>query len=138
MPYTIQIDHPRRRFVVVGADPISVSDVLVLFDHQVAAHAWSYGTVHDARHVTWVPNANETDRIVAYVDDNALTLGPRGPVAFVVAPAAFLGMPRVYSQIATESAVEAAVFDKVSHANRWLDQRSTRQRVRSRRSSSQG
>jgi len=136
MPYTIQVDHTKRRAVVMGTDPLS--DVPVLFDRQVAAHAWSYGTVHDARHVTWVPNANETDTIVAFVDDNAITLGPRGPVAFVVAPAGFFGMPRMYSQIAMESAVEAAVFYKVSDANRWLDQRSTRQRVRARPSPSQG
>jgi hypothetical protein len=44
MPYTIQVDHAKGRVVVVGTDPLSVSEVVVLFDRQVAAHAWSYGT----------------------------------------------------------------------------------------------
>jgi len=122
MPYTIQIDHPRRRFVVVGADPISVSDVLVLLDYQVAPNAWSYGTVHDARGMTWVPTATETDTIVSYVDNTALTLGPRGPVAFVAAPAACFGMPRMYPHVASE----ADVFHTVADVRRWVDRHARR------------
>ena len=83
---------------------------------------WAYGTVYEARRVTLGPDANETDTIVlAYVDGNALTLRPSRSWS---ARAAFFGMPRMYSQIATESAVEAAVFHTLAAAKRWLGQRS--------------
>ena len=126
MPYTIDIDRWIPRVTVVGSDPVGLPDALALLGRQIADGAWAYGTLHDARRVTWVPTLDDIRTIVAYVDTNARTLGPRGPVAFVAAPAAFFGMARMYSQIAGGSALQAEVFQDVTAAARWLDREAAR------------
>ena len=121
MPYTVEIDREKRRLRVVGSDPVGLTDALYILDRQIAAGGWSFGTLHDAREVTWVPTPADIRTIVAYVDTNARTLGPRGPVAFVGAPATLFGMARMYSQIARGSALQAEVFQEVTAAEQWLD-----------------
>ncbi len=109
---------------VVGSDPVSLTDVLELLDKQIAEQAWSYGMVHDARRVSWLPTEADVASVVAFVDLKARRLGPRGPVAFVAfvaASAALFGMPRMYSQIATGSALRGEVFPDLVSAERWLD-----------------
>ena len=85
MPYTIDIDRWIPRVTVVGSDPVGLPDALALLGRQIAEGAWAYGTLHDARRVTWVPTLDDIRTIVAYVDTKARTIGPRGPVAFVAA-----------------------------------------------------
>jgi hypothetical protein len=126
MPYTIQIDHAKRRVRVVGSDPVSLPDALELLGRQIAEGAWPYATVHDARQVTWVPTDGDVRSIVAYVDTNARTLGPRGPVAFVAASAALFGVARMYAEIGTGSALRGEVFRDPAPAERWLDDEMTR------------
>ncbi len=69
--------------------------MLELLGKQIAEHAWSYGMVHDARRVSWMPTDDDVRSVAAYVDISARTLGPRRPVAFVAASAALFGMPHV-------------------------------------------
>jgi hypothetical protein len=121
MPYETEIDHAAKRLFVTASDPVGLPDVLDLLSRQIAAGAWSYGSVHDARAVTWLPTLDDIRVIVAYVDNNSRTLGPRGAVAFVAAPAARFGMARMYSQIALGSGLRAEVFQSVDAAARWLD-----------------
>lgn len=124
MPYTIEVDHDTRRIAVTATDPVGLSDALALLDRQVAEGAWSYGTVHDARSITWLATEEDVRTIVAYVDYNSRALGPRGPVGFVAAPEALFGMARMYSQIATGSMLNARVFQDTASAMRWLESHS--------------
>jgi hypothetical protein len=122
MPYSFDVNRPERRVTVVGSDPVGLPDVLALLDRQIAEGAWSYGTLHDARLVTWEATPDDIRVIVAYVDNNARTLGPRGPVAFVATGGVLVGMARMYDQIAHGSALLAEVFSDVGAAALWLDQ----------------
>ena len=121
MPYTIHIDHDKKLVIVVGRDPLTIDDALMVLDWQMGGRAWSYGTLHDAREASWVPSDDDRRAIAAYVDANAGTLGPRGPVAFVAAPAAVFELARTYSSAAAASAPHAGMFRDVGAAKRWLD-----------------
>lgn len=106
---------------MIGSDPVALPDVLALLDRQIAEGAWSYGSLHDARNVTWVPTPEDIRTIVAYVDNNSKTLGPRGPVAFVAAGRTVLGIARMYSQIGEGSAHHAEIFQDIEAAKQWLE-----------------
>ena len=121
MPYSFQIDRKARRLTIVGSDPVVLSDVLALLDRQIAEGAWSFVTFHDARLVTWLPTPDDFGVIVAYVDNNSRTLGPRGSVAFVADGAAVTEVAKMYSQIGSGSALHAEVFGDADLATRWLD-----------------
>ena len=125
MPYSFQIDRKARRLTIVGSDPVALSDLLALLDRQIAEGAWSFGTFHDARLVTWLPTPDDVRVIVAYVDNNSRTLGPRGSVAFVAGGGTLAGMAKMYSQIASGSALHAEVFGDVDLATRWLDEQAS-------------
>lgn len=122
MPYAIDADRARRRLSVIGTDPVALPDVLAVLDWQIADGAWSYATLHDARHVTWIPTDEDIRVIVAFVDNTSQTLGPRGPVAFVAAVPALAGMVRMYSRIGEGSALRAQIFSDRDAAARWLDE----------------
>ena len=123
MPYSLQIDHSSRRLTIVGSEPVGLPDVLAALDRQIAEGAWSYDSLHDARFVTWLPTPDDIRVIVAYVDSNSKTLGPRGAVAFVARTGALPGIARTYSQIASGSAHHAEFFGDVESATHWLDER---------------
>jgi hypothetical protein len=128
MPYAVEIDHARSRLTVIGSDPVSLPDVLALLDRQIAAGAWSYSSLHDARNVTWMPTPEDIRTIVAHVDNNSKTLGPRGSVAFVAAGQTVLGIARMYSQIGARSAHHAEIFQDIDAAKRWLDREAATRR----------
>jgi len=121
MPYVFDVDHARARITIHASDPVGLPDVLALLDQQVAAGAWSYGSLHDARGVTWLPTPDDIRTIVAYVDNNSRTLGPRGPVAFIAASESLFDMARMNSAFVTGSSLRAEVFRDVEAAARWLD-----------------
>ena len=122
MPYAISIDHQRRDITVVATEPVGPSDVLALLGHQIAEGAWGYRTLHDARHVGWVPTPDEMLLILAYVDNNSKTLGPRGPVAFVTSGSTSIGFARVYESLADGSSMLGRVFGDLAAARHWLEQ----------------
>jgi hypothetical protein len=126
LPHSFQIDRSSRRVTIVGSDPVALPDVLALLDRQIAEGAWSYGTLHDARSVSWQPTADDVRMIVAYVDNNSRTLGPRGSVAFVAGSGALSGMAQMYSKIVAGSALHAEVFADVDSARRWLDEQASK------------
>jgi len=70
----MEINRHKHRVIVTGSDPVDVRDVLTLLDRQIAARAWSFGSLHNARDVTWLPTDDDIRTIVAYVDRNAHTL----------------------------------------------------------------
>jgi len=122
MPYSINIDHRRRHITVVATEPVGVADVLHLLGQQIENSAWGYRTLHDARQVRWVPTSEEMQIILAYVDNNSKTLGPRGPVAFVTDGSVLTGFARVYDSMAEGSSMQGRVFNDVDVALQWLDQ----------------
>lgn len=121
MPYAFEVDRARSRLRIVGSDPVGLADVLALLDRQISEGAWAYGTLHDARLVTWLPTEEDIRVIIAFVDHTSKTLGPRGPVAFVAAPHALVGIARMYAQIGEGSTLHAEVFRDIDAAARWLD-----------------
>ena len=121
MPFAVRIDHARSRLEIVGSDPVGLSDVLELFDRQIAEGAWTYAALHDAREVSWTPTADAIRAIVAFVDATSETLGPRGPVAIVTAPAAAIVTAWMYGRIGEGPACRTAVFRDIKAAARWLD-----------------
>jgi hypothetical protein len=125
MPYAFETDRSRQRLTIVGSDPVGLSDVLALLARQIAEGAWSYASLHDARNVTWLPTLDDVRMIVAFVDNNSKTLGPRGPVAFVAPPSTVFGIARMYSQIGAGSAHRAEIFQDIEAAMRWLDTQDT-------------
>lgn len=121
MPFAVRINHARSRLEIVGSHPVGLSDVLELFDRQVAEGAWAYGALHDARQVSWTPTADAIRAIVAFVDTTSETLGPRGPVAIVTAPAARIVTAGICGRIGEGPARRTAVFNDITAAARWLD-----------------
>jgi len=121
MPYSINVDHEHRSVTVVATEPVGLADVLGLLDRQIAAGAWSYGTLHDARQVNWTPSADDLHLIVAYVDNNSRTLGPRGRVAFVTKGGALIGFARIYESMTRGSSLQGRVFADIDAAQAWLD-----------------
>jgi len=122
MPYAINIDHQKRHITVVATEPVGVADVLQLLGQQIENGAWSYRTLHDARQVRWVPPPDDVRVILAYVDNNSKTLGPRGPVAFVTDGSVLTGFARVYESMAEGSSMQGRVFGDVDLAMQWLAQ----------------
>jgi len=121
VPYAIHVDRVRGRLTVIGTDPIGLPDVLALLSRQIESGAWGFGSLHDARLVTWQPTPADILTIVGFIDSNAETLGPRGPVAFLAHGEAVVGMAQMYAQVAEASALRAEVFRDVQAAEEWLD-----------------
>jgi hypothetical protein len=128
MPYFVDIEHDRKRVTVVGRDPVGLSDVIALLDDQVRDGAWSYGSLHDARLVTWVPSPDDVVAIVVHIAAIVAAQGPRGPVGFIAASQTRVGIARMYAAIAEGSRYKASVFRNLEDAERWLEAAST-QRV---------
>jgi hypothetical protein len=122
MPYAISVDHESRDVTVVATEPVGLSDVLALLGRQIAEGAWGYRTLHDARQVGWVPTPDDMRVIVACVDTNSKTLGPRGPVAFVTRGSVSIGFARVYESMTDGSSLQGRVFGDLDAARRWLDE----------------
>ena len=122
MPYEINVDHKKRHITVVATEPVGLADVLKLLAQQIENGAWAYRTLHDARQVRWVPTPDDVRIILAYVDNNSKTLGPRGPVAFVTVGSVLTGFARVYESMAEGSSMHGRVFGDVDVALQWLDQ----------------
>jgi hypothetical protein len=121
MPYFVEIDRERKRFFVIGRDPVGLSDVIALLDRQVAEGAWSYGTIHDSRLVTWMPSREDVIAIVIHIAAIVTTHRTRGPVAFIASSQTLFGIARMYTAIAEGSKYKASVFRNLEDANRWLD-----------------
>ena len=121
MPYFVEIEHDRRRFFVIGRDPVGLSDVIASLDRQVEEGAWSYGTIHDSRLVTWMPSREDVIAIVIHIAAIVTAQGPRGPVAFIAASQTLFSIARMYTAIAEGSKYKASVFRNLEDAQRWLD-----------------
>jgi len=121
MPYFVEIDRERQRFLVIGRDPVGSPDVIALLDRQVAEGAWSYGTIHDSRLVTWMPSREDVIAIVIHIAAIVTTHGHRGPVAFIASSQTLFGIARMYAAIAEGSKYKASVLRNLEDANRWLD-----------------
>jgi hypothetical protein len=121
MPYFVEIDHERKRFFVIGRDPVGLSDVIALLDRQVEEGAWPYGSIHDSRLVTWMPSREDVIAIVIHIAAIVTTHGPRGPVALVASSQTLFGIARMYTAIAEGSKYKASVFRNLEDASRWLD-----------------
>src|SRR5207245_10081021 len=82
MPYFVDIEHDRKRVTIVGRDPVGLSDVIALLDGQVRDGAWSYGSLHDARLVTWIPSPDDVVAIVVHIAAIVAAHRPRGALGF--------------------------------------------------------
>jgi len=111
---------------VVGHDSIGPADAVEGMDRQLAGGAWTYGVLHDARQITWIPTKSEVRRLVSHVETISRTHGPTGPVAFITANEALFGMMRMYSLLGQEVAL-IEVYRDLVHAEQWLDEQIQRQ-----------
>ena len=127
MPYFVDIEHDRKRVTIVGRDPVGLSDVIALLDGQVRDGAWSYGSLHDAQLVTWIPSPDDVVAIVVHIAAIVAAHGPRGPVGFVAASQTRVGIARMYAAIAEGSRYKASVFRNREDAERWLEAASAQQ-----------
>jgi hypothetical protein len=121
MPYSINVDHVRRRVVVVSHDPVGLADALQLLDRFVAEGVWTYSLLHDARAITWIPSVPDIRRLLSHIEAITRTRGPRGPVALITANDALFGMTRMYSVLGQDIALTVEVFRDPLQAERWLD-----------------
>jgi len=121
MPYSIDVDHVRRRVVVVSHDPVGLADALQLLDRFVAEGVWTYSLLHDARAITWIPSVTDIRRLLSHIEAITRTTGSRGPVALITANDALFGMTRMYSVLGQDIALTVEVFREPLQAERWLD-----------------
>jgi hypothetical protein len=121
MPYLINVDHVRKRIVVVSHDPVGLADALQLIDRQVAQGTWAYALLHDARSITWIPSVSDVRRLLSHIEAIARTHGPRGPVALITANETLFGMTRMYSVLGQDIAFTVEVFRDPLQAELWLD-----------------
>ena len=109
MPYFVEIEHDRKRVLVIGPDPVGLTDVIALFSRQVQEGAW------------WMPSREGVIAIVIHIAAIVSTRGPHGPVAFTVASQTLFEIARMYAAIAEGSKCEASVFRNLEDASRWLN-----------------
>src|SRR5438094_8222891 len=103
MPYFVDIEHDRKRVTIVGRDPVGLSDVIALLDGQVRDGAWSYGSLHDARVVTWIPSPDDVVASAVHIAAIVAAHGPRGPVGLVAASQTRSGSARTQPSSAEAS-----------------------------------
>jgi hypothetical protein len=120
MPYEVNVDHEQRRVHVVGQDPIRVEDLLAVLDRQIGEAAWSYGTLHDARAVTWVPSSDDVRELISHLSALVRQYGRRGPVAIISPPGSRFGMARMYEFLAEDRGQTVSVFQSTEAAEAWL------------------
>jgi hypothetical protein len=108
MPYFVEIEHDRKRVLVIGRDPVGLTDVIALFNRQVQEGAW-------------MPSREDLIAIVIHIAAVVSTRGPHSPVAFIVASQTFFEIARMYGVIAEGSKCEASVFRNLEDASRWLN-----------------
>lgn len=121
MPIHYECDDAAKRVVIKTSGEVTSEEVLETLDRQAAEHAWSFAVLYDAREGGNQPTRQEMLRLVQRVGELTAAHGPRGPVAFLVAPGhALLDTGRKYSRLGELTAMKVRVFTNLEEADQWL------------------
>jgi hypothetical protein len=122
---TVDIDHIRRRIVVITRGPFDVFNLEAAIDRQATSGLWHYAMLYDERDSTTPPHTLEMRRLADRVTRLIKTLGRRGPVAVVTADEATYGMARMYEAFVGNTGLNVKVFREITPADAWLSAQST-------------
>ena len=114
-------DDDRLLVTVLAHRPLTVGELLSVVNRQIDDKAWAYGILYDYRKTSDAMSRQDSAVVSAYVHQQVRLLGPRGPVAFVVASGQVLDIVRSYARDA--QGFEARMFRDIDAAVRWLTER---------------
>jgi hypothetical protein len=134
MPLDYAQDDVQRRVTVTPRGVVTIEESLELLRTQIAAEAWTYGTLYDARERTDSLTGPEVRRLKDFVESQSAAHGPIGPLAILAPASVTFGMGRMFEQISSDER-QIAVFRDLETAQDWLQQhqRSSPGRPESRR-----
>ena len=125
VPLQYSVDHANRRVRQTASDPLTADDILMGQGRQATDGAWSYATLIDMRHVTWVPSKDDLRRFVAHIETLRQTHGIRGPVATVARSNSMLyGVACTYAVLAERTGTRIETFTELADAESWLSRQS--------------
>jgi hypothetical protein len=123
-PYTYDQDDEKRRIRVTVHGAISVADGRAIVDRQVESGTWHYTLLCDVRAMPAGLGVSDIAALVRHVQERKATLGPRGAVALVARGASIVGLAQIFAF--REGFANVNVFWDLDEAERWLDEKTTR------------
>ncbi len=120
-PMRVERDDARQRLVATGTGTITVEDIRAVVDQQHAEGLWHYALLYDVRGARTTLVGADLRSLAAHTE--RLRPEARGPVAVVTADPTFFGMSRMYAVLTEPAGMRFAVFQTMSEAEQWLDQR---------------
>lgn len=117
--YDYTRDDGQRRVTVVAEGRLDIRDLIAIVNRQIDERAWTYGILYDYRQSWEPPTPQEAAILSAYVHQQTRLLGPRGPVALVVAGGPVAEAATAY--VRNARVFTARVFGDIDDASRWLD-----------------
>ena len=120
MAVSFHRDDVTRRITIVVTGPLFATEILSVVDRQAEEGLWDYACLYDERLMTLPPRVVDVSAIAHYVLELTNVHGPRGPVAVVAQRA---GSVDAYARVSKHIGFAFQVFDDISDAERWLEQR---------------
>ena len=115
-----QRDDLKRRLVSAIGGTLTADDAVMRIERQAADGVWSYASLIDMRAVSSWLTFDQMARVTLRAKAIAQDLGPRGPVAIVVANHALIPVGRAHAVIKHGNGT-AGFFRDFESAERWLE-----------------
>ena len=122
MPVRYVRDDAKRRLTLVVSDPLTVDERIAAVEHQLAAGAWRYGLIIDARSMaSFTPQVTEMQAAASRLAELVAVHGPRGPVALVSRQSSVIGASAMHNSLGVRTP-GVQVFWDMDDAQTFLDQ----------------
>jgi hypothetical protein len=121
MPILYERDDAKRRVVETSVGAVTLKDIFIALERQIADDAWSYSVLADARAMTKGPTAAELHQLLMRIGALTLERGPRGRTAVVITDRTLAQMGEKFARLSELTAYDVKVFDSIDAADHWLE-----------------